>query len=1578
MEIEEVLSSSTRRIRVKASKNPRPGLKSCLSKEIDFQHRRLAASINRGSHVTEAEGRLVRYFSKVQSNCLAVLCLVLLSFSSWGREESWDTRFGEPGLNNQINTIDVSGSGRIAIGGSFLAGPSDETGEFNANRVAIRDGELWSRLGEGLGNGANDPVNAVLWVGDELYVGGDFTAVDGTPVDHVARWDGESWGVLASRGLIGVAGSVYALASVGSDVYVGGRFGQNSAGPDNHVARWNGTTWSSLTSGVSGGSSPVVLALAEGPGESLIVGGKFLNAGEIASANIAIWSGSEWASLGDGIQDPSGIINAIAVSPAGEIVVGGEFLIEGDDAIRNLAIWNGTNWQPMAGGVDGGPVHALAFVEDALWVGGAFHTTDGEERAGLAVLREGVWETPGESGLRTQGGGPSEIRSISVLDDVVYLVGNFERSANRAGLRGMAVWNGSEFQALHRGFPDRDEYPDRVSVAGTGAVLTGSFESAGGEPASRIVRWTGEKWDLLGTPEINGVSGRQSIHAVATDKSGTIYIGGNFSEVAGVPAARIAKWDGTAWSAMGAGMSGGQNGGVRSLALTQEGELYAGGTFTTAGGLSVNHVARWYGEEWSPLGDGLTWSLDSNRTRVHALHWDGDRLYAGGSFDRSGQLVANSIAWWDGSEWHALDEGLTFPGFSTSVQAIRTRGFDVFAGGTFSMAGVSAASNIARWTPDSGWRPLGAGFNSGVDSLVFHADRLFAAGNFTLADDLDIAGLAQWNGSAWSTVAGGLKGDYPYAVGLAAETDKVYVVGRFERVGTVHSPLFAILNLTNAPPVVSWNQPALNQEFTVDSAVVLSIEAEDFDGAVESVTFFNEVDEEPLVTLTGEPWEYIWPNPGVGHQRVAALVKDNMGATSWSLIRGFDVVPPDDNLAPQITIISPEDGDTFKTSTERLIVAEATDADGSVASVEFFSGNAPLGLVESPPWEIVWPGLEAGEYQLRAVATDNAGATTASEPVGVTVLPPNSAPFISVGSPDEGEVIENPETLTLRATCSDGDGGIDRVEFFVGETLLAAFDEEDPTRDYTYVWDSPPFGEHVFRVVATDSDGATSELRRNFSVVPFNEPPTIELFGPDDGAVVGMPNSIPLTVEAEDPDGDIAQVEWLSFDLLIGSKDSPPWVFNLRNLAATEYSIRARATDNLGKTAVTPSRLITVTNNQAAQPRYRLIELVIPGGKPIAAYDINDLNKVACVLENGNREVRGFLWSPEASYLDIGDAVVPRINTTLECLGINNQGVIVGNGRFSGRNEAFLWDGESVQPLGILGEAAVSGSFSRARAVNDPGWVVGVSGNIDQLDRAFLYREGEMTDLGALGEGLDQSEAFDVNDNGQVVGWVNGAGGGRAFIFDDAEGMRPLSNFAGGYSKALAINNRSQVVGQYEDAFGDLRAFLWSGGVEVNLGTLGGFDSLANDINEKAQIVGSSDDLNFESRAFLWQNCAMFDLNLSITNSNWRLVSANAINEAGWIVGVGEKDFGTEQGVFVLVPEEDNASVGPVVYSNGLVQLCVPAPALTTYRIEASDDLEQWVPVSTNYVSEGVLDFHDTTVGANPNRFYRATEIPPR
>src|SRR5207245_7504002 len=98
------------------------------------------------------------------------------------------------------------------------------------------------------------------------------------------------------------------------------------------------------------------------------------------------------------------------------------------------------------------------------------------------------------------------------------------------------------------------------------------------------------------------------VNAVRVDPAGNVYAGGFFTTAGGVTVNGVAKWNGTSWSALGSGISG-ANANVEDFAFDKSGNVYVGGSFTTAGGLPASCIAKWDGTSWSSLSDGAGGSL---------------------------------------------------------------------------------------------------------------------------------------------------------------------------------------------------------------------------------------------------------------------------------------------------------------------------------------------------------------------------------------------------------------------------------------------------------------------------------------------------------------------------------------------------------------------------------------------------------------------------------------------------------------------------------------------------------------------------------------------------------------------------------------------------------------------------------------------------------------------------------------------------------------------------------------------------------------------------------------------------------
>jgi len=187
-----------------------------------------------------------------------------------------------------------------------------------------------------------------------------------------------------------------------------------------------------------------------------------------------------------------------------------------------------------------------------------------------------------------------------------------------------------------------------------------------------------------------------------------LYAGGIFTTADGMPANRVAKWDGSQWTALGAGVSGGLFTVVWALQVFDDGTgpaLYAGGEFTDAGDVAANHIAKWDGTQWSPLGNGVG---GVSQPDIYALTMfndgTGPALYVGGRFTTAGDVTANRMAKWDGVQWLPLASGMN-AGVSALTRFEDGTGSALYAGGTFTIAGDVTAEGVAKWDGTQ-WSPL--------------------------------------------------------------------------------------------------------------------------------------------------------------------------------------------------------------------------------------------------------------------------------------------------------------------------------------------------------------------------------------------------------------------------------------------------------------------------------------------------------------------------------------------------------------------------------------------------------------------------------------------------------------------------------------------------------------------------------------------------------------------------------------------------------------------------------------------------------------------------------------------------------
>ena len=656
--------------------------------------------------------------------------------------------------------------------------------------------------------GAEGPIRALQEFQGELFAGGQFFWIGGTPSKHVARWDGARWRP-AGAGLNGLVRDLAVFDDGGGPaLYAAGDFTLADGAPASRIARWDGLRWSPLVGSAGEGLSSPGSGLAvfdDGSGPSLWVVGSFSSAGGIATSKVARWDGSEWhggyqPALQPGVfveralafDDGAGealYVSGLAVAGglqrwngAGWAAVGagthtGALVAFDDGGGEALHVagtlierWDGAGWTTVAD-PEGGAVQAALVFEGELYVAGGFDSI-----SGLPADRVARWD--GLQWTALDGLGAEVALALATFDggggESLWAAGDVLGPSND-GL--VARWNGSGWERLDDSGGDLAN-PVRAFAAfdpglGAGELVFAAEEQSSLAPG-RLAGWDGDEWVVF-----EGPRGPAEALAVHDDGAGArLYVGGTFTGVANITAFRVAAWDGSSWAALGSGL--GQR--VRALASFDPGggaRLYAGGNFTNAGPVSVSHVASWDGGQWAPLGTGLNGA-------VYALvafdDGSGPSLFAGGQFTGAGGVPAARAARWDGASWHPLGAG-----FDDRVKAFATfddgSGERLYAGGEFSSSGGAPAGRVAVWD-GAVWSEVGSGVGgatSVVNSLsairTAGGERLLAFGRFGLSQQL--------LGGAWVSIAGkpfdNVYASLRFDDGVHGE--RIYLGGEFDLTG---------------------------------------------------------------------------------------------------------------------------------------------------------------------------------------------------------------------------------------------------------------------------------------------------------------------------------------------------------------------------------------------------------------------------------------------------------------------------------------------------------------------------------------------------------------------------------------------------------------------------------------------------------------------------------------------------------------------------------------------------------------------------------------------------------------------------
>ncbi len=717
-----------------------------------------------------------------------------------GCEPHWVPTFGgERGMNGTVYALlhfDDGTGDALYAGGAFT-----QAGLVAAEGIARWDGHAWSEVGGGLHGAVYCLTVFDDGSGPALYAGGLFSLGAGQFNINIAKWTGTEWTHVGA----GPTGTIYALAAYddgsGPALYAGGLFSQVGVHTVNNIAKWDGKEWSALGAGVLGTNAAVyaLRVFDDGNEPALYVGGAFSNAGGVTAQRIARWNGAAFSTVGAGF---TGTVYALEVYDDGNgaaLFAAGRFSDSGGVAVNNIArLSPSRHWEPVGDGLTSSAqstyneVRALfthtANGESVLYASGGFDQSGATPIHMVAQWDGAAWSQVGVQfnaggkayalGVYDDGSGGGEELYLGWDRTEIHITGLPYVTARRIMKCSNGLWQPLG-QEVHPEIVTFHEFDDGTGD-GPALYAAGRFVAIDGVLVSRVARWGGTAWESL-----NGALDG-NVYALATatvDGMPALVAGGSigagqfsFGET------YVTWWDGKAWRQLTTKLRNTESPAIPSILDLIEFDdgsgpaLYAGGSITHAGDLPINHVARWNGKAWEPLGNG-------SETPVRAFcifdNGNGPALYAAGLFHADEGINESRVGRWDGEKWIPVGTGTTGTIRSLVV-------FDDGTGPTLCAAGnpsFTGYNDIVKLVGTK-WLTLGiatGGVGEFVTSLAVYDEgmgrgpQLYAAGDFKELNGIPVRAIARLDGEWWSSLDGeigpGTFGDDPSISALAVFDD---------------------------------------------------------------------------------------------------------------------------------------------------------------------------------------------------------------------------------------------------------------------------------------------------------------------------------------------------------------------------------------------------------------------------------------------------------------------------------------------------------------------------------------------------------------------------------------------------------------------------------------------------------------------------------------------------------------------------------------------------------------------------------------------------------------------------------------
>ncbi len=592
-----------------------------------------------------------------------------------GNIACWDTVTGEwsllgTGMNGVVESLEVLSNGWLAAGGSFTT-----AGGQTCSGVAMWNGAAWLPIGAGL----QGTVNALETMPNgDLVAGGTINHPGG---NNLVRWNGASWLPIGG----GTNATVRCVRAIGNAILIGGNF-STAGGVPARVAKWDGAAWTSV--GGSQLGNCVVLGLEELPSGEVFAAGNMQFAAVGTPEPVMKWDGTTWSTLpGAGGSTATGI----------RFVNGGLYVgVRPNSNTTVVRRWSAGVWQTMGGSFDKAVsscfVWSILMASNGrLYAAGIFDTVAGIPLEGVAEWA-GDWGAPQatqcplswelDQGFTTSFAVDGKVKRMETMPGGdLLLMGTFAQAGfPPINSPRLVRWNATTgWQAMPNAPAALSNLLFALHVTPTGDIVMGGH--------SLLARWNGVNWQNVNIAPrtLNWCTGIASLpngnlvvsgafvgnplvappisseQLLVITPSGAVAVGAPFSgsSVSSVVACMpngdvvfghdgVSAWDGSSWTTIaGSGAS------ISCLHVLANGDLIAGGAFTSIGGVAANGIARWDGVAWHAFGSGVSGCVSEVAEIANG------EIVAVGNFAMAGGVNVNNIARWDGAHWFPIGGGLS-------------------------------------------------------------------------------------------------------------------------------------------------------------------------------------------------------------------------------------------------------------------------------------------------------------------------------------------------------------------------------------------------------------------------------------------------------------------------------------------------------------------------------------------------------------------------------------------------------------------------------------------------------------------------------------------------------------------------------------------------------------------------------------------------------------------------------------------------------------------------------------------------------------------------------------------------------